>query len=166
MRGVVIQLRSIRVVVTCVIAVICACDGDDSRLSEHQALREVHHFLQSAGEAVNHGDVEAEVSRFTRDGVYMWPDGPSIVGRDSLRAWFERRFSRVDVELSAQTQEVRVLGEWAFERGTYVAFIKPKGTAVVDTVRGKHLNILQRQPDGTWKIARRMRNRDRPLRQP
>jgi uncharacterized protein (TIGR02246 family) len=146
--------------------VICGCFGGEGQLSEEQALREIHRFLESAGDAVNLGDVEAEVNRFAPDGIYMWPDGPSIVGHDSLRAWFERRFARVDVELSSQTEEVQVFGEWAFERGTYVAIIRPKGTAISDTVRGKHLNILRRQSDGTWRISRRMRNRDHPPDEP
>ena len=115
---------------------------------------------------MNTGDVEAEVSRFTEDGIYMWPDGPSIEGHEALREWFQRRFARVDVRLENETKEIEVFGEWAFERGTYVAHIRPKTGDGAEVVRGKYVNILRRQPDGSWRIARSIRNRDHPAGQP
>jgi ketosteroid isomerase-like protein len=33
-------------------------------------------------------------------------------------------------------------------------------------VHGKYINILRRQEDGSWKIARRIRNRDHPANRP
>ena len=125
-------------------------------------LAPLHEFLSHAGEAVNAGDVEAEVNRFTADGIYMWPGAPAIEGHDALRKWFEVRFSEIEVELESKTLELEVVGEWAFERGRSVARIRPRTGGAVQTVRGKYLNILRRQTDGTWRIARRIRNADHP----
>jgi uncharacterized protein (TIGR02246 family) len=132
------------------------------RSTEVEAIQEL---LSTAGDAVNAGDVAAEIGRFTEDGIYMWPDVPSIEGREALQEWFQNRFAAVDVRLESTTEEIEVFGDWAFERGSYVAHIRPKGTEEAETLRGKHLNILRRQPDGSWRIARRMRNRDHPAKQ-
>jgi ketosteroid isomerase-like protein len=53
----------------------------------------------------------------------------------------------------------------AFDRGTYRWKAVPRsgGDAIED--HGKYPVILQRQPGGSWKVARDMDNSDRPLAQ-
>jgi ketosteroid isomerase-like protein len=139
------------------------CQGDSPAPQVADDEAEIRQFLETAGEAVSAGDVEAEVNRFTDDGIYMWPDAPAIEGREELREWFERRFALVEAQIQNQSQELVVSGDWAFERGTYVARIRPRAGTAVDTVLGKYVNVLRRQPDGSWKIAWRIRNRDDPV---
>jgi ketosteroid isomerase-like protein len=140
--------------------VLSGCsDHADTESADRAAL---HEFLSHAGEAVNAGDVEAEVNRFTPDGIYMWPGAPAIEGHAALRKWFEERFARFEVEFESESLELEIIGEWAFERGRSVARIRPRTGGPVRTVRGKYLNILRRQADGTWRIARRIRNPDHP----
>jgi ketosteroid isomerase-like protein len=142
------------------------CEIGDDKTYREKDIAALKEFLETSGEAVSAGDVEGEVNRFTEDGIYMWPDAPSIQGHERLRQWFERRFSQVDATVENVTAELEVCGDWAFERGTYVARVRPKDNGKMVTVRGKYLNILKRQQDGSWKIARRIRNRDHPASQP
>lgn len=148
------------------IAVIFMCARCDKESKMEQDIAEIKKFLVTAGEAVNQGDVEAEVGRFTEDGIYMWPDAPAIEGHEALREWFERRFAKVEAHIESKTEEIVVCGDWAFERGTSVVRIRQKSSDHIEIVRGKYLNILKRQPDGSWKIARRIRNRDHPVGHP
>ena len=139
------------------------CDVNNKKESYEKDLAAIRQFLQSSGDAVNAGDVEAEVNRFTEDGIYMWPDAPSIEGKEELGNWFRKRFAKVNLRLENITEEIEVCGDWAFERGIYVARIQPKERDEAETVYGKYINILNKQPDGSWKIARRIRNRDHPV---
>ncbi len=139
------------------------CEVNNKKESYEKDLAAIRQFLQSSGDAVNAGDVEAEVNRFTEDGIYLWPDAPSIEGQEELRNWFRNRFEKVNVRLENITEEIEVCGDWAFERGTYVAHIELKERDEANTVYGKYINILRKQADGSWKIARRIRNRDHPL---
>jgi ketosteroid isomerase-like protein len=145
-----------------IIHFLLGCEGINEKESYEKDLAAIQKFINSSGEAVNAGDVDAEVNRFTEDGIYMWPDIPSIVGREELRNWFENRFAKVKVELENVTEEIELCGDWAFERGTYFAKIRSKSLDGVETVYGKYINILRKQSDGSWKIARRIRNRDHP----
>jgi ketosteroid isomerase-like protein len=52
----------------------------------------------------------------------------------------------------------QILGDWAFERGGKVEKVTTRSTGDVNVTHGKHINIYQRQTDGSWKIARRIRN--------
>ena len=80
-------------------------------------------------------------------------------------AAFQRfaEFTQEDFELISE--EIEIVGPWAFDRGTYRwrGVPRPGGDPVSD--HGKYLVILQRQPDGSWKVARDMDNSDRPLAQ-
>jgi hypothetical protein len=84
------------------------CTTVDKPDSYEEDLAVINKFLESSGEAVTRGDVEAEVHRFTKDGIYMWPDAPSIVGHDSLTTWFRRRFEKVSVNIDNVTEELQI----------------------------------------------------------
>lgn len=142
--------------------ILANCGTKDNYISNAKDIRAIRLFLQQSGHAVNAGNVEAEVNRFTDDGIYLWPDAPAIKGHQALRHWFERRFAQVEVSLENVSEELEVCGYWAFERGKYVARVKIKKSGREEMIRGKYLNILRRLPDGSWRIARRIRNRDHP----
>jgi uncharacterized protein (TIGR02246 family) len=157
----------LRIVIFFLLITLCLfgmyCDKENK---QEEDIAQIRKFLETAGAAVNQGDAEAEVGRFTEDGIYMWPDAPSIKGRKALREWFERRFEHVEARIESNTEELVVCGDWAFERGTSVVRIRQKNSSRIDTVHGKYINILRRQEDGSWKIARRIRNRDHPANRP
>lgn len=127
--------------------------------SDIRAIKKIHEI---AAQAVRDGDVATYIELFTEDGIYLWPGAPAIVGRDSLRAWFEKRFSEYSTELEKTIEEIEILGDWAFERGSEVSNIRNRSTDEVQVVRGKFINIFRKQSDGSWKIARRIRNLDHP----
>ena len=148
------------------IALVVASGCTDKSETVDEDLDALREFLSHAGDAVNTGDVEAEVKRFEPNGVYMWPGVPAIEGHEALRKWFEMRFSKYEIELKSETLEIEVAGEWAFERGRSVAKIRPRDGGDVQVVRGKYLNILRKQSDGTWRISRRIRNADHTIGKP
>ena len=157
-------LKTVTIIFT--IGFIYDCTNSDKTDSYEEDIAVINKFLESSGEAVNTGNVEAEVNRFTENGIYMWPDGPTIIGHDSLYSWFTRRFAKAAVEIENVTEELEVFDGWAFERGTYIARIRPKNGNKVEIVHGKYLNILKKQLDGSWKVSHRIRNRDHMPGQP
>jgi ketosteroid isomerase-like protein len=146
--------------IICSIFLLSGCEADNEQQQYEKDLAVIRKFLQSSGDAVTKGDIEAEVNRFTADGIYMWPDTPSIAGQNELRNWFKKRFLKVKVELENLTEEIDLCGDLAFERGKYIAQIKLKENNKIYLVKGKYINILRKQPDGSWKISRRIRNQD------
>ena len=56
-------------------------------------------------------------------------------------------------KMVTQTDEVRILGDWAYSHGTYKYEIAPKSREGTKLVSGKFLDILEKQSDGTWRIA-------------
>jgi ketosteroid isomerase-like protein len=61
-----------------------------------------------------------------------------------------------------QTEEVRILGDRAYSHGTYTFDMTPKEGGATSSVSGKFLDILEKQADGSWKIAIDCHNTNEP----
>ncbi len=110
-------------------------------------------------------DVEGLMSLWTDDGVLMVPQRAPIVGRQGLRAFYEQqRDQMANVEVLAyeeQWQEVRILGDYAYEWGQiHGRTRKGQGKAESDVVVNA-MRILKRDEDGNWKVARAIWNEAR-----
>jgi ketosteroid isomerase-like protein len=55
-----------------------------------------------------------------------------------------------------------VAGDWAFRRAAATWVLKPRAGGPAVNESGKFLIIYRRLPDGSWRIARDIFNRDHP----
>ena len=115
-------------------------------------------------EAVNQRDVQFALandaalmmSQWTDDFVLLPPAGPIMRGRSVIAEAFRGVDSPEVVEYVLDIQEVKVLGDHAFEWGTYHYGVRPRAGGATVRTGGKLMRILQRQPDGSWKMYRGM----------
>lgn len=116
------------------------------------------------------GDVEAIVSQWTDDFVVIPPAGPIVRGRSANAALVEQAKEQmqalIPVDYIVEIEEIIVTGDYAFEWGTYRGAARPRAGGSDATYSGKLLRILQRQPDGRWKMHRTMTTSDPPARRP
>ena len=56
--------------------------------------------------------------------------------------------------------EVRVIGEYAFDRGSFAFSVAPRSGGDTSRETGKYLFLYSRAADGSWKIARAIVNLD------
>jgi uncharacterized protein (TIGR02246 family) len=105
-------------------------------------------------EAANGGDFEHWLSLWIDDGVQMAPDAPPRVGKEQIRAAMQPIFELfVTRNMVINTEEVRILGDWAYSHGTYTFDVAPKAGGRTTSYSGKFLDIVAKQADGSWKIA-------------
>ena len=132
-------------------------------------LRSVDNDLRAI-EEINKRDVQFALandaarmmSQWTDDFVLLPPAGPIMRGRSVIAEAFREVESPEIVESVLDIQEVKVLGDHAFQWGTYRYGVRlPAGGQTVRT-SGKLMRILQRQPDGSWKIHRSIATVDAP----
>jgi ketosteroid isomerase-like protein len=111
-------------------------------------------------------DVEAIVSQWTVDFVVIPPAGPIVRGRSANAALAEQAKEQmralIPVDYVVEIEEITVTGDYAFEWGTYRGAARPRAGGSDVTYSGKLLRILQRQPDGSWKMHRTMTTSDPP----
>lgn len=118
--------------------------------------------------AFNTGDVAGVVAWYTDDAVQMPPNEPANTGPEAIGAWLQAIFAEYSghpgdrIVLGLSSQEIQVAGDWAFDRGTYEWTVTPLADGEAIQESGKYIVIWQRQPDGSWKMAREIWNSNTP----
>lgn len=98
-------------------------------------------------------DWETFSGLFTEDGMWMPPNRLPLVGKEAWWSMIGPFWPYKPVEVSTETEEIILLGDWAIERHNELAVFNLED-GKTRTSRYKGIHILQRQPDGDWKIAR------------
>ncbi len=109
------------------------------------------------------GDLERWVAQWAEDGVQMPPGEPPRVGKETIQSkvgGFMDQFQYT--EFAITNQEIVKADGWAFVRGVYKYTVAPKAGGDSAAGEGKYMTILQKQPDGAWKLYRDIFNSNTP----
>ncbi|HYS77847.1 MAG TPA: SgcJ/EcaC family oxidoreductase [Candidatus Dormibacteraeota bacterium] len=109
--------------------------------------------------AHNAAEVDRMVALFADDAVLMPADEPTLTGKKAIGTHYQEFFDQTASEITLEPVETRVAGDWAFER-IELGVTVPGDKGKVLLAKAKYLWILQKQPDGSWKIARAIYNLD------
>lgn len=115
----------------------------------YEALRQLYI------EAYVAADETALAGLFSEDSMLVPPDSPVSTGRAGVREFYQQQFAQfTPSSLTIQPEEETVLEDWGYGAGTWraTATVNPTGTPI--EIEGKYLNVIKRQPDGSWKIHR------------
>jgi ketosteroid isomerase-like protein len=163
-----------------VLSVPCFGQNHSTRSSQRRpsaASAEEKQQLQDDMEAISalhNKDIEASIaldepaleSLWTDDIVTMHPGGPAVVGKAAnvakLQAGIAQMKNQEIMAYNEEFQEVRIQGDWAYEWGTITGRTRPFSGGNESSYRFNAMRILQRQPDGSWKIARSIYNDAEP----
>ena len=134
----------------------------DSLFAEND-LRAIEAINQRDVQAALSGDTGMMMSQWADDFVVLPPVGPIMRGRAAIAeamAGMENPMETVDWALNFE--EVRIFGDYALQWGTYGGSVRPRAGGETSRTGGKLMRILQRQPDGSWKMYRTMYTVDQP----
>ena len=121
--------------------------GSEADLSAIDNARDAHVA------ALNLNDSRAWAAQFADDAVQMPPNAPANVGK-MIGPWCHAMLTQFRVQFALSVDEVRVLGEWAFERGGYTISLTPTAGGAPMRDSGNYITIYERKPADTWKMAR------------
>lgn len=127
--------------------------------AEEEAIRRLDRQWQAAVDA---RDVAAAAAFFASDAVLMPANGPMIVGREGIEAWFSEWLPVPEISNAFEPDQIEVAasGDLAYDRGTYrFVMDTPEGRA--EDV-GKYV-VVWKKIDGEWRAALDMSNSDLPL---
>jgi ketosteroid isomerase-like protein len=128
---------------------------DDDKI----AIQKLHDADIEASLALDVPKLEA---LWTEDIVTMAPSGPAVVGRAANNKKLEDAAEKLRateiLAFDEQWQEVRIQGDWAYEWGTMSGRMHPFAGGKETDYKLNVMRVLNRQPDGTWKIARSIYN--------
>jgi len=118
-------------------------------------VAQVYELWNEYAATVNAGDFERWISLWIDDGIRMSPSnlGPRQVGKEQIQAAVQPLFDSSDLAATISTEEVQILGERAYSHGTFEITVTPKDGGDTLVLNGNFLTILEKQNDGSWKIA-------------
>jgi ketosteroid isomerase-like protein len=94
-------------------------------------------------------DADRMMSQWTDDIVLLQPGAPIMRGRVAIAEAFRSTPRPEIVEYALDIHEVEVVGDYAFQWGTYRYGMRPPGGGETTRTHGKILRVLQ--PDG-WNV--------------
>jgi uncharacterized protein (TIGR02246 family) len=112
--------------------------------------------------AINASDVSTLLTTFTDDVVFLPDDQPPVVGKAALEAWVRPIYEQYDFEIEGTVKEVVVAGNWAFEWGLLTGTFRLLAGGEDMQVDMKYVYVYERQPDGSWRCAYDIVNKNVP----
>lgn len=117
----------------------------------------------SRATAFNQSDAATIASYFTQDAILMAPGQEAKEGPEAVEAYYQTIFDAYIPELTSHYEEVVISGDLAYGRGEATVTLTPRSGGSATTSTSKYLNILNRQPDGSWKTTHDIWNSNEPL---
>jgi uncharacterized protein (TIGR02246 family) len=109
------------------------------------------------------GDAAGVAATYLADAHLMPPNAPSIQGRDGIQKFWGGLLDAYHVRIDVVADEVEGRGDLAYARGHFTLDATPKAKDAPPLHdQGKFLEVLRRQPDGTWRYAADMYSSDLP----
>ena len=119
--------------------------------TDEQAIRELVDTWMRASMA---GDLDRVLELMAEDVVFLGEGRPPMRGREAFAAVSRAREGKVRIEGTAEIQEVRVFGEWAYCWNELTIVMHPADGSPSSERRGPALSVLRKNADGRWVIFR------------
>ncbi|MFC1553374.1 YybH family protein [candidate division KSB1 bacterium] len=109
------------------------------------------------------GDLEGNIAAYTNNVVLMQPNGPTLTGKEAIRAYMKTSFDQFTFESKHVPDKIDIVGDQAIVPGQCTGLITPKSGEDPIPINNKYLHIYRRQPDDTWKLSLSIFNSNDPL---
>lgn len=101
-------------------------------------------------EAVNSGSVPDHEAVLGKSVLWLRPGQLALKGRSKVLEWLTPFFEQFDYDFSVEGAAVRVTGEWAVERATYISKLRPKDAERWEEHTGVYLMTWHKRPGDNW----------------
>lgn len=115
----------------------------------------IERTLAAYNAALNTGNTQAVLPLYAEDGIFMAPFSQSSVGRNAVRAAYDRVFAELGFDVTFNIAEVvQMAPGWAFVRTNSAGTTAHRSTGRTTSEANQELFILKQDGDGEWRIAR------------
>ena len=113
--------------------------------------------------AASAGDANALTAVYAPDATLLPPNEPVVQG-EAVKKYNADMTNSFSGPFEITTTAVEGRGDLAYVVGKYRATLTPKkaGAKPLPTEEGKYIEVMKKQPDGSWKIAYEMWSQNAP----
>ena len=128
--------------------------------ADEAAIAKLRAAYQTAAAAQ---DAAGMARLFAPDGVEMPPNAPAATGRAAIEA-FHKGFAKQWMMhgMTITPTATRVMGDAAYDIGTYKQQIMSNATGAIVDDKGKYIVLLKKDRAGSWAISHAIYNSDNP----
>jgi uncharacterized protein (TIGR02246 family) len=149
------RLLLIGILIGGVMAKITKAQISSLQRDDEQAIRKL---VADWKVAIKNKDVPRLLTFITDDAVFLTSNTPPLKGKKAVESLYRDIFARFNVEQETTTEEIEVDGDRAFTWGTDALTLIPVAGGNPIKLKGYGMTILQRRPDGSWRIMRGINN--------
>ncbi len=148
-------------------AFLCGCTTTSPTASQGPTPSQVHsdiappdylaairQLYADKAAALNAGDTSSLAKLYEQDAIQFPPNSPALIGWEAIQSELKTELEGIKVAATIEIAEVIIADHWAFARGTYRMVTTPRSGGGQTVATGNWLDILKREPDSSWKIAR------------
>lgn len=139
------------ILMLCSLLGVSGCDQPSPTLEQDIAAIEA--MSKARADAFNEGNAANIAVHFTENAILMAPGQAASQGKEAVQTYYQSIFDTYHTSLRSYYEEVQVDGDLAYGRGYAEVTLTPKSGGASISSTSKYLNILQRQPDGSWKTT-------------
>lgn len=132
-------------------AIACRAESHTDPASARRAIDSLQTRMEAWTAA---GQADSIAGVFAENGWQMTPNGPPLVGRDSIRAFWARSFRNGQWRMELETVELVGVDSLAVDRGTFtVSFTALPGSPIQSFQdSGNNLSVWRLDGEGRWRI--------------
>ena len=129
----------------------------------HRDIAAIRALYDAWNEAVEGSDIAGYLAVLDADVELMPTDAPPIQGRDNYRTFLQPVFGNDSYKIEVvAAPRVGVDGDVAYARYDYIIHRTPVGGQQRTSSYRKYLDVLRRQPDGSWRVFKHIWNYNEP----
>ena len=115
----------------------------------------VRSLILRAFEVIRSDNFQDYFDLFSDDAVWMMPSSYHDVDKEHARSFYGFT-DKFRFDQTSCVEELVVADDWAFVRVSFDGYLRPKGDDIAPPLRSvsRHIWILRRQSDNSWKITR------------
>lgn len=136
---------------------------ENTEVSEEADLEAIRSLVGQVVQAYNEADPDLMCGLYTEDGMRLPPNAGVLEGYQRICDNLQANFATYSREVTMRQEEARFSGDLAVVRGTWALSQTLLSTGETSSDVGTWFHVLERQPDGGWKISRSIWNSDQPL---
>jgi ketosteroid isomerase-like protein len=143
-----------------VLTLACQSGGGAGAPLSEQDKNAIREQTTMFSDAVNAKDFAKASSQYADDAIFLVAYSPAVSGKANIQKWMEA-FPTIN-SFKATSEEIEGHGDLAYNRGTYEMSVTMPGASAPTQDRGKWIEIVRKQADGSWKVVRDIFNSDLP----
>ena len=115
------------------------------------------------GAMASAGNLDGVVGVYAADASLLPPNAPAVKGAAGIKEYWGGFLQAYDAKFDLKTEQIDGRGDLAYVVGSYTLTAKPKAKGPPPFEdKGKFVEVVKRQEDGSWKYAVDIYNSDLP----